>query len=130
MRSKDTSFTETHGDQFRSRLEQILDRKHPLYVLADKIDWQRFDQSFGALFAQKQGRLALSTRLVAGLHYCLPRGLGEKPSLSGEDFNMLATWSTLRSRAIPFTILNITLFGSRNTASRFCGLTLPREFAN
>ena len=27
MRPKDTSFTETHGDLFRSRLEQILDRK-------------------------------------------------------------------------------------------------------
>lgn len=69
MRPKDTSFTETHGDLFRSRLEQILDRKHPLYVLAEKIDWQRFDQSFGALFAQKHGRPALPTRLVVGLHY-------------------------------------------------------------
>jgi len=54
---------------FRSSLEQILDRNHPLYVLANKIDWKRFDQSFGALFAQKHGRPALPTRLVVGLHY-------------------------------------------------------------
>jgi len=69
MRPKDTSFAETHGDLFRSRLEQILDRKHPLYVLANKIDWKRFDQSYGVLFAQKHGRPALPTRLVVGLHY-------------------------------------------------------------
>jgi IS5 family transposase len=69
MRPKDTSFAETHGDLFRSRLEQILDRKHPLYVLANKIDWKRFEQSYGALFAQKHGRPALPTRLVVGLHY-------------------------------------------------------------
>ncbi|MEN6620301.1 MAG: IS5 family transposase, partial [Smithella sp.] len=57
------------GDLFRSSLEQILDRKHPLYVLANKINWERFDKSYGALFAQKQGRPALPTRLVVGLHY-------------------------------------------------------------
>jgi IS5 family transposase len=69
MRPKDNSFEASHGDLFRSSLEQILDRNHPLYVLANKIDWKRFDQSFGALFAQKHGRPALPTRLVVGLHY-------------------------------------------------------------
>jgi len=37
--------------------------------MANKIDWIRFDKSFGTLFAQKQGRPALPTRLVVGLHY-------------------------------------------------------------
>jgi IS5 family transposase len=37
--------------------------------MANKIDWARFDKSFGNLFAQKQGRPALPTRLVVGLHY-------------------------------------------------------------
>jgi IS5 family transposase len=69
MRPKDNSFEASHGDLFRASLEQILDRNHPLYVLANKIDWKRFDQSFGALFAQKHGRPALPTRLVVGLHY-------------------------------------------------------------
>jgi len=69
MRPKDNSFEESHGELFRSSLEQILDRRHPLYVLANKIDWARFDKSFGNLFAQKQGRPALPTRLVVGLHY-------------------------------------------------------------
>jgi IS5 family transposase len=69
MRPKDNSFEESHGDLFRSGLEQILNRQHPLYVLANKIDWNRFDKSYGNLFAQKKGRPALPTRLVVGLHY-------------------------------------------------------------
>jgi transposase, IS5 family len=69
MRPKDISFEESHGELFRSSLEQILDKRHPLYMLANKIDWERFDKSFGELFAQKQGRPGLPTRLVVGLHY-------------------------------------------------------------
>lgn len=69
MRPKDINFEESHGDLFRASLEQILNRKHPLYVMANKIDWERFDKSYGDLFAQKQGRPGLPTRLVVGLHY-------------------------------------------------------------
>jgi IS5 family transposase len=69
MQPKDNSFEESHGELFRSSLEQIVDRTHPLCVLANKIDWKRFDCSFGSLFAQKKGRPALPTRLVVGLHY-------------------------------------------------------------
>jgi len=69
MLPKDISFEESHGDLFRSSLEQILNKKHPLYVLANKIDWSSFDKSFGELFVQKQGRPGLPTRLVVGLHY-------------------------------------------------------------
>jgi transposase, IS5 family len=69
MHPQDKSFESSHGELFRSRLEQIIDRAHPLYVLANKIDWKRFDVAFGNLFAQKKGRPALPTRLVVGLHY-------------------------------------------------------------
>ena len=69
MRPKDNSFEESNGELFRSSLEQILNRRHSLYIMANKIDWARFDKSFGNLFAQKQGRPALPTRLVVGLHY-------------------------------------------------------------
>lgn len=69
MRPKDNSFKESHGELFRSSLEQILDRRHSLCVMANRIDWARFDKSFGSLFAQKKGRPALPTRLVIGLHY-------------------------------------------------------------
>jgi len=55
-------------DLFRSRLDQILDRQHPLYRLADQIDWTVFDSKFGSLYAEK-GRPAKPTRLLVGLHY-------------------------------------------------------------
>lgn len=60
-----------HQDQtdlFRSRLDQILDRQHPLFVLANQINWQVFDATFGRLYADR-GRPALPTRLMVGLHY-------------------------------------------------------------
>jgi len=56
------------ADLFRSQLDQILDRRHPLFVLANQIDWPVFDTRFGRLYADK-GRPALSTRLMVGLHY-------------------------------------------------------------
>ena len=34
---------------FRSRLESIVDLRHPLVRLAKLIDWRRFDEAFGAL---------------------------------------------------------------------------------
>ncbi|WP_349632327.1 IS5 family transposase [Desulfuromonas sp. CSMB_57] len=57
-----------HEDLFRSRLDQILDRRHPLYLLANQIEWSVFDKKFGSLYAEK-GRPAKSTRLLVGLHY-------------------------------------------------------------
>ena len=56
------------ADLFRSRLDQILDRKHPLFILANQIDWSVFENKFGTLYADK-GRPALPTRLMVGLHY-------------------------------------------------------------
>jgi len=56
------------SDLFRSRLEQILDRRHPLYVLANQINWSVFDKTFGSLYAEK-GRPGKPTRLLVGLHY-------------------------------------------------------------
>ncbi len=60
--------SQDQADLFRSRLDQILDRKHPLFVLANQIDWLVFDHKFGKLYADK-GRPALPTRLMVGLHY-------------------------------------------------------------
>jgi IS5 family transposase len=47
------------GDLFRSRLDQILNRRHPLYRLADTIDWSVFDKDFGKLYVENVGRPGL-----------------------------------------------------------------------
>jgi len=57
------------NDFYRSRLDRILNDKHPLFVLADQIDWKAFEEEFGALFVEHKGRPGLPVRLVVGLHY-------------------------------------------------------------
>jgi IS5 family transposase len=56
-------------DLFRSRLEQMINRKHPLCRLADEIDWRVFEEEFGVLYVEKVGRPGLPIRLMVGLHY-------------------------------------------------------------
>ena len=53
---------------FRSRLENIIDQRHPLVRLARLIDWRVFEERFGALYAEAAGRPALPTRLMVALH--------------------------------------------------------------
>ena len=56
------------SELFRQPLCEMLNAKHPLVKLADLIDWDEIERSFGAHF-QTTGRPALSPRLVAGLLY-------------------------------------------------------------
>ena len=63
-----SSFSD-QGDLFRSRLDQILNRRHQLYRLADTIDWSFFDREFGTLYTENFGRPGLPIRLLVGLHY-------------------------------------------------------------
>jgi hypothetical protein len=57
------------GDLFRSRLDQIFNRLHPLYHLADTIEWPAFDKDFGKLYVENVDRPGLPVRLLVGLHY-------------------------------------------------------------
>lgn len=50
-----------------SSLEDTLDQKHPLYILANKIDWKVFDDAFLPLFCEDKGRPAKPIRLMTGL---------------------------------------------------------------
>ena len=56
------------GELFRSRLDQILNRTHPLFILSNQIDWLVFEQQFGGLYSEN-GRPGVSTRVMVGLHY-------------------------------------------------------------
>jgi IS5 family transposase len=66
MRPK-ARFKTGQGDIFRSRLDQIIDMKHPLVLLAGKIDWGFLEAQFGAVYTDRPGRPPLPTRLMAGL---------------------------------------------------------------
>jgi len=56
-------------DASRVRLALIVSHEHPLYQLAEAIDWSRFAAELGPLYAEAVGRPGLPTRLMVGLHY-------------------------------------------------------------
>ena len=56
-------------DLFRSELVNLIDPRHPLVKLADRIDWSVFEREWSELFASPTGRSAAPPRLIAGLIY-------------------------------------------------------------
>jgi IS5 family transposase len=52
---------------FTSSLKEQLNTQHPLYILANKIDWKIFDNSFSSLYSKYHGRPAKPIRLMVGL---------------------------------------------------------------
>ena len=50
-----------------SSLSDLLNSSHPLYQLADKIDWAKFDTAFEPLYSQNNGRPSKPIRLMCGL---------------------------------------------------------------
>jgi transposase, IS5 family len=55
------------AELFRARLDNLVDRRHPLVRRAGLIDWHCFEESFGALYTEGVGRPGLPTRLMVGL---------------------------------------------------------------
>jgi IS5 family transposase len=54
-------------DLLRSRLDQIVDPRHPLVQLASSVDWQFLEERLGTSYTDQPGRPPLPTRLMAGL---------------------------------------------------------------
>ncbi|AVV49220.1 transposase PF05598 domain protein [Leptospira santarosai str. HAI1380] len=69
MKPEESTKHENQGELFRNRLDQILDHRHPLYQIANKIDWEKFEKEFGKNYTEKTGRPGLRIRLLVGLHY-------------------------------------------------------------
>jgi transposase, IS5 family len=53
-------------DLFRSRLDQLINPRHELVLLAGKLDWDWIDGEIAPLFAE-HGRPAVATRFMVGL---------------------------------------------------------------
>jgi|TARA_B100002003_G_scaffold122214_1_gene112795 IS5 family transposase len=55
-----------HDDLFRARLDQIINMRHELVVLANKIDWVWLDEQLAGCFSD-QGRPAEPVRFMIGM---------------------------------------------------------------
>lgn len=67
-------------------LADMLVQRHPLYRLADKIDWRRFEEAFTPLCSQDMGAPAKDIRLMCGL-------LILKHVRNLSDASVVAQWS-------------------------------------
>jgi transposase, IS5 family len=56
------------SDLFRSKLTNVLDLRHELCRVAERVPWGRLVEEFGARYAEV-GRPGVPIRLMAGLHY-------------------------------------------------------------
>jgi transposase, IS5 family len=54
------------NDLFRARLDQIINMKHELVLLAGKVDWDRIDGEIAPLYSEN-GRPGIATRFMIGL---------------------------------------------------------------
>lgn len=58
--------TNNQGSLFL-KLEDMLNQRHPIYILSNKVDWQLFDESFKELYCENNGRPAKPIHLMVGL---------------------------------------------------------------
>jgi IS5 family transposase len=57
----------TNQHSFFFNFEDTLNQKHPLFILANKVHWQVFEEAFLPLYSQDKGRPAKPIRLMVGL---------------------------------------------------------------
>lgn len=71
---------------FFQSLEEQLDRHHPLYLLANRIDWPVFESAFSRHYSAKMGKPAKPIRLMVSL-------LILKQIRNHSDENLVLAWS-------------------------------------
>lgn len=84
MALRETTF-QAEGDLFRQELCNIINLRHELVQLSQKIDWPSCESRFGGLYASGVGRPGHPIRLMVGLQL-----LKHTCNLSDEE--LVATW--------------------------------------
>jgi IS5 family transposase len=70
---------------FGAHLSELLNPEHPLFVVANQIDWQQFDLAIDGCYADELGRPGVNTRLMVGLMYL-------KHTFDESDESVVARW--------------------------------------
>jgi IS5 family transposase len=76
---------EDHRELFRTRLADLINPEHELALLANKIDWNYFEEEFKSLYSEKPGRPSMPIRFMVGvlmLKYLYSLGDERIPSVS------------------------------------------------
>ncbi len=88
------------GDLFRARLDQIINMKHELVQLAERIDWEWLDGEIAALYADK-GRPGIETRFVLKHIFALSASAGSTTPISstspGRSFSSTPSRTSART---------------------------------
>jgi len=77
--------TAPQRELFGAHFSEMLNPEHPLYVLAERIDWQQFDAAIDPCYADELGRPGVNTRLMVGLMYL-------KHTFNESDESLVARW--------------------------------------
>ena len=72
------------NDLFRARLDQIINLKHELVLLAGKIDWDWIDGEIAPLYSEN-GRPGIETRFMIGLLLLNPHLLAAWTLVHADD---------------------------------------------
>jgi IS5 family transposase len=70
---------------FGFQLSEMLNPDHPLYVLAERIDWPQFEVAIDGCYAKELGRPGVNTRMMVGLMYL-------KHAYDESDESVVARW--------------------------------------
>jgi hypothetical protein len=100
------------ADFFRSRLDQMIDLRHPLAVLSSRMPWQELEASVSHLFAKKV-RAGKVGAVRSGLQPAVATQ-GNRPQGLGGLFLALAAGAGLGN---PATLGRIILTNQRRTSS-------------
>ncbi|EKQ48816.1 hypothetical protein LEP1GSC026_1261 [Leptospira interrogans str. 2002000623] len=66
MKPEENSKQQNQGELFRNRLDQILDPRHPLYQIANKIDWEKFEERIRKILHRENRSTRITNPFVSG----------------------------------------------------------------
>lgn len=66
MMGKDNNSKNLSG---RIKLEDMLDKRHGLYQMANRLNWDYLIEAYGPYYVENNGRPGIPIRVVVGLHY-------------------------------------------------------------
>ena len=68
MKPKESKARDPRQELFRTELVKVIDMSHELVSLADRINWDHFDEVFGQRYHAEKGCSGVSRRLMVGWH--------------------------------------------------------------